>query len=98
MARRRKRGGSRKKGLRIAAGVGIAVGTYLLVKDVWTNRGNAQAAAGAAMRSLTGYNTLTGSFDIKDAKFLIPAVGGCVVSMVASKTGLNRYTPKGFNI
>ncbi|GAH09929.1 unnamed protein product, partial [marine sediment metagenome] len=50
--------------------------------------------------SLIGINPMAGpgNFDYKKMYFTLPAVGGIALSMVAAKTGMNRYTPKKINI
>lgn len=96
MARRRKKGGSRKKGIRIGATVGIAVGLYTLWKAVQAAPTANKGAA--AIHRLTGYDINAKVWKWQDATALMPMVGGIGVSMIASKVGLNRYTPRGINI
>ena len=91
MARRRKKGGSRKKGIRIAATAGMVLGMWNLYGAY------KEGGAHRAMVSLTGYDPNHG-WNWKWATSTIPMVAGCAVSMVASKAGLNRYTPTRINI
>ena len=96
MARRKKgrRGG--KRGIRIGGLLGIVGGAYGMYRTVkGFGAGNEARAIGVA---LTGYDYGDGSFNWKSATYTIPAFAGCGLSMVASKVGLNRYTPKGINI
>ena len=97
MARRKgkKRGGSRR-GVRIAGMLGIAMGGYAMIKHAMAASPELRAAS--VVESLTGYWYPTGNFDWKTARFTVPAVAGAGVSLIASKVGLNRYTPKGINI
>jgi len=88
-----------KKGIRIAAALGIGVGSLMLAKEVYDSRGGGyQEMSRHVVRGLTGYDMVSGAWNARDMTFTIPAVAGCGLSMVASKVGLNRYTPKGVNI
>jgi len=93
--RRKKRGGSRKKGIRIGATVGIITGLYMLYRDVSEHKSNAGAWA---IQSLTGFDIASGKWNWRKAHATLPIIAGVGLSMVASKVGLNRYTPKGINI
>lgn len=98
MARRyrRKRNGGRKKGIRIGATAGMIVGVYQLYKTV--TAAPPASKANWAIQSLTGFDPATGQWNWKDAKAAIPMIAGVGLSLVASKVGLNRYTPRGINI
>ena len=94
MARRKKRGGSRRKGIRIAATIGIIAGIWETYR-VATTTGDPMKQI---VKTWTGWDMVGGGWNWKDARAAIAVGAGCGVSMVASKVGLNRYTPKGINI
>jgi len=75
----------------------MIVGLYVLWKQV-KGANTPAGKAREAIEALTGYNYQNGVWDIKTATAGIPMVAGVALSMVASKTGMNRYTPKGINI
>ena len=84
MARRRKKGGRRRQKIPIAATAGMVIGLIQL-KKAWSAGGSH-----GAMVALTGYDPNYG-FNYKWATAIIPMVGGAAVSMVAAKSGINRY-------
>lgn len=85
--------------LRIGATLGLGLGAYLMLKELWQYRASgAQAMAVVGVRNMTGYDYKKGTWDAANAGFLIPAAAGIGLSFVASKTGINRYTPKGINL
>jgi len=99
VARRKKRGGGRRKGIRIGATVGVIAGLWATYN--WAKQGGSTGdKMGRVVESMIGINPIAGSgqFDWRKMYFTLPAVGGVALSMVASKAGLNRYTPKGINI
>lgn len=78
-----KKNGRRKQKIPIAATAGMLIG----LKNLWD--AYQAGGTGRAMRALTGYEN--GIFNWKNASAIIPMAGGAIVSMAASKTGLNRY-------
>lgn len=84
MVRRRKKGGRRKQKIPIAATAGMIFG-LLELKKAYTSGGSH-----AAMVALTGYDPNFG-WNYKWARATIPMVLGAGVSMVAAKSGINRY-------
>ena len=80
------------KGIRIGAAVGI-VG---FLWSAWNGYKNAKVPG--LVQVMSGYNMNTGDWDVKEATALVPLAVGVGVSIVASKVGANRYTPKGVNI
>lgn len=84
MAKKRK-GGKRKRKISIFAAAGAAIG----IKFLW----GAYKSGGVnkAFMALTGYDLVGRTFDIKRASAGIAFFGGAVASMVAAKTGINRY-------
>lgn len=96
--RRRKRGG-RRRGVKIAATVGVLAGLYGMYK--WSSQAsNTQEKVGRVVESMIGINPFAPNkaFRWEYMYFTLPAVGGMALSLVASKVGLNKYTPKGINI
>lgn len=92
---RRRHGGGRRKGIRIAATIGLAVGAYALAKGIMGARsGGAMAMADVACGGISGYSFQRNDFDYKRMVFTIPVAVGCGVSMVGAKVGLNKYMPK----
>jgi len=92
VARRKKRGGGRRKGIRIGATAGMIAGLYATYQEYKAN------GTTGVVKALTGYSIPNGTWNWKDARGAIPMIAGVGLSMVASKVGLNRYTPKGINI
>ncbi|GAG61150.1 unnamed protein product [marine sediment metagenome] len=86
-----------KKGLRIGATVGLLAGSFLLIKDAMAFK-DPNAKMDHIVRNLTGWSITKGNWDWQRMKFTIPVVAGIGLSIVASKTGMNRYTPKGINL
>ncbi len=86
----------KKRSLRIGATVGMLAGLYSLYTSQAgvSNKYKAQKM----VQALTGYDYINQKFDIQSASAAIPMIGGVALSMVASKAGLNRYTPTGINI
>lgn len=82
----------------IAAGIGIAaglLGTYMHAKE----GGSTDDKLGRVVESFIGVNPAGDmKFRWQQMKFTIPAAGGIAISVIAAKTGANRYTPKGVNI
>jgi len=89
MARKKKRGGGRRKIIRIAAVAGTAGGA----KHAY-DRYQASGISGA-IEAYTGYNTADGTFNFLNASSMHATLAGALVSMIFAKTGLNRYLPKG---
>ena len=84
MAKRRKKGGRRRRKISIFAATGFIVG----LKALWDARGGGM---NQMFLRLTGYDMAAKSFDIKRASAGIAFFGGAAASMVAAKTGVNRY-------
>ena len=84
MARRKKSRGRRRRKIPIAATAGMLIG----LKNLWD--GYKAGGTSRAMICLTGYDPNYG-FNWKWATATIPMVAGAGVSMVAAKSGLNRY-------
>ena len=97
MARRKKKKNGRRSTIRIGAAIGLAAGSYLFIKRMM-EPGSPRDRSRKAVMCLTGYNIDDGTFKAERMVFTIPVVAGVGLSMVASKVGLNRYTPKGINI
>ena len=89
MARKKKRGGGRRKIIRIAAIAGAAGGA----KHAY-DRYQETGIVGA-IEAYTGYNTGDGTFNFLNASSMHATLAGAVVSMIFAKTGLNKYLPKG---
>jgi len=78
---------------------GIVMGGALLIKEMWDSRGGGvHELSRKFVRSVTGWDYQNGSYNIRDANFGIPVLIGVGGSYVASKTGVNRLTPKGWNL
>jgi hypothetical protein len=92
MARRRKRGGSRKRPIRIAATAG-AIGGALYAYKAYQSMGPS-----GVVQAYSGYNPDDGSFAFSNAASLYATMIGGIVSWVGAKTGINRYLPKGFSL
>jgi len=92
MANKRKKGGGRRKIIRIAAVAGAAGGAL--------NAYAAYKSAGApgVIQAYSGYNTSDGSFNIMSATSLHATLAGAIVSMIGAKLGVNKYLPRGFGI
>ena len=90
MARRKKRGGGRRRTIRIAATAG-AVGGGLYAYQAYQSSG-----ANGVIQAYSGYDPSSGSFNIMNATSLHATLAGAIVSMVGAKLGINRYLPKGF--
>lgn len=86
-------------GWRIGAGAGIMAGVIGLGYSMWEGwkAGGAKGLAEGTTGSLTGFG-FDGSWDWTRMTFTLPTFAGCGVSYAAAKTGVNRYTPKGWNI
>ena len=84
MARRRKKGGRRKRKMSLFATAGIVVGLWQL----WKHR--AAGPDGLFLR-LTGWNMASKQWEYKRATAGIAFLGGAAASMIVAKTGLNRY-------
>ena len=84
-----------KKGLRIGALIGMVACGYQVYKE---SSGQGIMAGKMAIRTLTGFDISTGKFDWKHAKAGLALGAGVGLSIIASKTGINRYTPKGINL
>ena len=84
MARRKKSRGRRRRKIPIAATAGMLIG----LKNLWD--GYKAGGTSRAMICLTGYDPNYG-FNWKWATATIPMVAGAGVSMIAAKSGLNRY-------
>lgn len=80
------------KGIRIGGTVGIIAFAWQSWKN-WQEGGMARFIRGA-----TGIGINSGTFNIKEANALLPLAAGVGLSLVASKVGINRYTPKGINL
>ena len=85
MARRRKKGGRRRRKISIFAAAGFIAG----LKNLWD--GYQSGGTAQVMINLTGYNVASGTFNWRWATAGIPMLMGAAGSMVAAKTGLNRY-------
>jgi len=99
MANKKKKNGGRRRGIRLGATIGVVAGLWATYN--WAKGGGSTSdKVGRVVESMIGINPMAGSgqFDWRKMYFTIPAVGGCALSMVASKAGLNRYTPRGLNI
>ena len=83
MAKKRK-GGRRRQKIPIAATVGMLIG----LKNLW--EGYKAGGTGRALICLTGYDENYG-FNWKWATATIPMVAGAGISMIAAKSGINRY-------
>ena len=83
MTKRRKKGGRRKQKIPLAATAGMIIGIKNLYDAYRVSPAN-------AMMALTGLN-VNMKFDWRTATATIPMVAGAGVSMVAAKSGLNRY-------
>jgi hypothetical protein len=91
MAKRKKRRGGGRRGIRIAATIGLVAGLIEAYNHYKAG------GTGRVMIGLTGYDPNYG-WKPQWAKITLPIIAGCGVSLVAAKVGLNRYTPKGINI
>ena len=91
VARRKRRGGRRRKSkIPIAATAGFAAAFLPVIQTAMS--GNLTAAASQLSSRFTGYDAVTGSFNPAALMAgLAPIVIGTLVSMAASKAGLNRY-------
>ena len=92
MAKRRgkKRSGSRRKKIPLAATAGVASALLPIAGMAMT--GNLQEAGNALASRFTGFDPGSGTFSIANlALGLLPIVLGATVSMAVSKAGLNRY-------
>ena len=88
MARRRKKGGRRRQKISIFGAAGMIVGVYTLITDVMAHK---TEAGRFAMIRLTGFDISNGDWNWKNATAGIPMLVGAGASMVAAKSGLNRY-------
>ena len=88
-----------RKGLRIGATVGLVAGIYGMIKHA-SGGGSPQDKMGRVVESMIGINPTTANptFQWQKMMFTLPVAGGVAASMIASKTGVNKYTPKGINI
>ena len=80
------------KGVRIGGLVGIAgwIGMGIL--------GYKRGGFNGLATEMFGYAPGRGKFVPKEARGLILLGAGLGASFIASKTGVNRYTPKGLNV
>ncbi|GAH05178.1 unnamed protein product [marine sediment metagenome] len=90
MARRRKKQGRRKRKVSLFA-VGGAVAALAYLWSAYAAGGTFQDKGNRMFSSLTGIDLFNKSFNIWDAQAGIALAGGAGASMVAAKTGLNRY-------
>lgn len=86
MAKRKKKGGRKKRPIRIFATVGLVVGLIQMY------RAFQEGGWGRLFISLTGYDANYG-WNWKWATSSIPMLIGAGMSFAASKLGLNRYSP-----
>ena len=79
--------------------LGAGVGTFV---DPGVQYGidtqDLKLVAKGAGRAWSGYNYNNNKWELKRATGIIGLVLGAVGSKAASKTGLNRYLPKGINL
>lgn len=76
--------------------MGMLAGAYMMWRTYKDHPG--AAFPPWLVQGLSGYDYTSGNWDIKKANILLPMAVGAGVSLVASKIGLNRYTPRGINI
>ncbi|GAI66216.1 unnamed protein product [marine sediment metagenome] len=89
MARKKKQGRRKRKISLFAVGGAVAAIAYLW--GAQAAGGNFQDKANRMFASLTGIDLFGKTFNIWNAQAGIALVGGAGASMVAAKTGLNRY-------
>ena len=85
MARKRSKGGHRKKKISIVMGASLA-GAGLYTYNAYQTGGG-----GAVSEAWTGFNPDTGSFSIWNAKAAQVMLVGGIVKKVGSMLGMGRY-------
>lgn len=84
----------------ILGAIGIGLSLFFTVKDVstgWKSGGSSEAFR-YFVRTWTGYDVTQKRFTWQKARAGLSAGVGIGGSIVAAKTGANRYTPKGWNL
>jgi hypothetical protein len=84
---------------KIAPILGAAAIPAGIALDAFQGGMNAQEAMGKLAAAYIGYNPVNKSYqwDVATANYMAIAIG-IIVSIVASKAGVNRYLPKGVNL
>ena len=85
-------------GFRIGAGIGILAGSLMTARRIIDAHKAGWDVADTAQSCFSGYSFVKGDHDVSRMVFTIPVAVGVAASAIASKTGANRYTPKGINI
>lgn len=92
MAKKKRNGGRRSRKIPIFAMAGAAITGYNIVKVATTPHTDGRAVD-HIVYDLTGWNAWTNKWDNKmnAVRTVLPAALGTAGSMLASKSGLNRY-------
>lgn len=87
MVKRRKNRGKRRRKIPVFATTGLVLGLY----NLYTTWRSHKTNPAFVMQALTGYNMADGTWDYRNATAGIPMVLGPAASMLAAKSGINRY-------